>query len=192
MPEQEERTLLKRISENFRVESAGVHPRLFAAHVAASVLPRRSRGTTRARIFSMLGFQVGSGTVFQGVPHLNGPGRLHERITVGSDCFIGIDCVLDLEEHITIGDRVTLSPGAMVLTSTHELASKERRAGPVTRSPVTIENDAWIGARAIVLPGVTVGAGAIVDPGSVVNKDVAPDAHVRGIPAMPVKASSKP
>ena len=53
----------------------------------------------------------------------------------------------------------------------------------MTLAPVTIKAGAWLGPRSIVLPGVTVGEGAIVMPGSLVNKDVAPNTRVAGTPA---------
>jgi acetyltransferase-like isoleucine patch superfamily enzyme len=71
----------------------------------------------------------------------------------------------------------------MILTSTHELDIREHRAGPVQLSPVSIGDGAWLGPRCVILPGVTLGAGAIVNPGAVVNKDVAPHTRVGGIPA---------
>jgi maltose O-acetyltransferase len=72
----------------------------------------------------------------------------------------------------------------MILTSTHELDIREHRAGAVQRSPVVIGDGAWLGARCVILPGVTVGAGSIVNPGAVVNKDVAAHTRVGGMPAM--------
>ena len=82
---------------------------------------------------------------------------------------------------MTIGHQV------LIITTTHELGPREHRAGSALRNPVKIEDGAWIGSRCVILPGVTVGAGAIVEPGSVVNKDVAPNTSVRGIPAKVVQ-----
>ncbi|HYQ44932.1 MAG TPA: DapH/DapD/GlmU-related protein [Polyangiaceae bacterium] len=167
-----------------REETTGIHPRLIALNAVIGLLPRHHAQATRARMLSMAGFRVGAGTRLAGPPKINGGQKLFQNLVIGRDCEIEADCVLDLEERITIGDRVTLSPGVMILTSTHELDIREHRAGPVQLSPVSIGDGAWLGPRCIILPGVTVGAGAIVNPGAVVNKDVAPHTRVGGVPAV--------
>jgi acetyltransferase-like isoleucine patch superfamily enzyme len=80
----------------------------------------------------------------------------------------------------------------MLLTSTHEMASAAHRAGPITRAPLHVGDGAWLGARCILLPGVTIGAGAIVDVGSVVTRDVAPNTRVAGTPAIVVEDLANP
>ncbi|HEY4106949.1 MAG TPA: DapH/DapD/GlmU-related protein [Polyangiaceae bacterium] len=173
----------QKIVSLLREDTDGIHPRLIVANAASNILPRHHARALRARLFGLVGFQIGAGARFDGTPRINGGADLAQNLRIGSDASIGADCVLDLGEKITIGDRVTLGPGVMILTSTHELDIREHRAGPVQLAPVTIGDGAWLGARAIILPGVTVGAGAIVNPGAVVNKDVAPQTRVGGIPA---------
>jgi maltose O-acetyltransferase len=108
-------------------------------------------------------------------------------MTIGKNCVIDIGCSFELGEAIAIGDNVTLGNNVMVITTTHELGPREHRAGAVVSNPVQIETGAWIGPRSVILPGVTIGAGAIVDAGSVVNKTVAPNTRVRGTPAKVVE-----
>jgi maltose O-acetyltransferase len=132
----------------------------------------------------LAGFRVGLGCRIEGMPKITGSAGLFERLSIGKNCAMDPDCILDLEERITIEDDVTLGPGVMILTSTHELASAAHRAGPVTKAPVVVGKGSWLRARAIVLPGVTIGAGAIVEAGAVVNKDVAPHTRVGGLPAV--------
>jgi maltose O-acetyltransferase len=167
-----------------REETTGIHPRLIALNALVGFLPRHQAQATRARLLALAGFRVGQGTRLAGQPKINGGSNLFSNLLIGKDCEIDADCVLDLGERITIGDRVTLSPGVMILTSTHELDIREHRAGPVQLSPVSVGDGAWLGPRCVILPGVNIGAGAIVNPGSVVNKDVAPHTRVGGIPAM--------
>jgi maltose O-acetyltransferase len=167
-----------------REEVSGIHPRLIALNLAAGLLPRHYAQEARAKLFSRAGFRVGSGTRIATQPRINGGPGLFSNLVIGADCSIEADCVFDLGERIIIGDRVTLSQGVMILTSTHELDIREHRAGPVQLAPVTIGDGAWLGARSIILPGVTVGAGAIVNPGSVANKDVLPQTRVGGSPAV--------
>ncbi len=173
-----------RAAQTLRDESLGLHPRVMAVQLAASPLPRgEGAAKLRARLLSRFGFAIGAGSAFYEIPKLSGRPGLVERLRVGRDCTVDVDCIFDLEEQITLEDQATIGPGVMILTSTHELASAAHRAGPVTRAPVTIRRGAWLRARAIVLPGVTIGEGAIVEAGAVVNKDVAPHARVGGVPA---------
>jgi acetyltransferase-like isoleucine patch superfamily enzyme len=106
---------------------------------------------------------------------------------MGRDCTIGRNVILEFGEVLTIGDRVSLADGAVILTTTHQLGPKEHRAGPVVRSPVVIGNDVTIGENAIILPGATIGDGARVAANSVVNANVAAGVTVSGIPARPLR-----
>jgi acetyltransferase-like isoleucine patch superfamily enzyme len=170
-----------------REETTGIHPRLLALQAALRFLPKHRGREARAQLFSLAGFQVGAGTQIANTPKINGGPSLFSNLVIGANCAIEAECVLDLCERITIGDCVTLSPGVMILTSTHELDIREHRAGPVQTSPVKIGDGAWIGPRAIILPGVTIGSGAIVDAGAVVNKDVRPQTRVGGMPAIQIE-----
>jgi acetyltransferase-like isoleucine patch superfamily enzyme len=173
----------QRLKVLFHEETFGFHPRLIALNTVAGFLPRHHALQARARLFSLAGFQIGDGTRIAAPPKINGGDALFSNLVIGRNCSIDVDCVFDLEERVTIGDRVTIGPGVMILTSTHELDIREHRAGAVQRTPVKIEDGAWLGARCTILPGVTVGAGAVVNPGSVVNKDVVAHTRVGGIPA---------
>ena len=170
-----------------REETSGIHPQLMALQLALSFLPKHQAQSARAQLFALAGFRVGPDTRIASTPKINGSRTLFSNLIVGANCVIEADCVFDLEERITIGDRVALGPGVMILTSTHELDIRAHRAGPVVRSPVTIGDGAWLGPRSLILAGVTIGAGAIVDAGSVVNKDVPAQTRVGGIPAVPVE-----
>ncbi|HEX7450673.1 MAG TPA: acyltransferase [Polyangiaceae bacterium] len=173
-----------------KLELYGLHPRLHALTLAASVLPRRNAAEARARLFALAGFRIGNGTRLHSSPRISGGQDLFRRLVIGENCSIDEDCAFDLEETITIGDRVSIGPGAMILTSTHELGPREHRAGPITKNPVTVQDGALLGARSIILPGVTVGAGAVVNPGAVVNKDVLPHTRVGGAPAVQIEVLS--
>jgi len=177
----------QRIKVLFHEETFGFHPRLVALNTVVGFLPRHRAAHARARLFSLAGFRIGQGTRLAAAPKINGGDSLFSNLVIGEDCWIEVDCVFDLEERVTIGDRVTIGPGVMILTSTHELDIREHRAGVVQRFPVSIGDGAWLGARCTILPGVSVGTGAVVNPGSVVNKDVAPHTRVGGIPATQVE-----
>lgn len=85
---------------------------------------------------------------------------------------------------IVIGTKVAISREAFICTAGHDISKGCR---PLTTAPITICDGVWIGARAFVLPGVTIGEGAIVAACAVVTKDVPPWTVVAGNPARVVK-----
>jgi maltose O-acetyltransferase len=165
-------------------EFVGIHPRLHAYNLAARLVPLGAPGDVRARLLRLAGFEIGAGTQIHGALHMSGPRGIVPRLVIGAACSIAPDCSFELTDKLTIGDRVTLEPGVMILTSTHELDSAHHRAGALVPNPVTIGNGVWLRARAMVLPGVKIGDGAVVEAGAVVNKDVLPNARVGGMPAV--------
>lgn len=86
---------------------------------------------------------------------------------------------ITLEDHVLIGPRVNL------VTENHPLNPEDRRA--LITKPIVIKRNAWIGAGATILPGVTIGENAVVAAGSVVSKDVAANTVVGGVPAKFIK-----
>lgn len=84
---------------------------------------------------------------------------------------------------VDIGDRTIIAPGAKVISANH---STEDTRNWVNDRPIEVGPDCWIGANAVLLPGVKVGAGAVVAAGAVVTKDVDPLTIVAGVPAAPV------
>jgi acetyltransferase-like isoleucine patch superfamily enzyme len=102
------------------------------------------------------------------------------NIRIGRNSRINRRCTLDLRGGLTIGDNVSISPEVMFLAASHDI--NDSRFGNVTR-PISIEDHAFIGTRAMILPGVTVGRGAVVTAGSLVSRDVAPMTIVAGVPA---------
>jgi len=175
--------LWRRVLIAMRTEIVGIHPRLQLYNAAAAALPPRTSGQLRAKLLRATGFTIGEGTSVNGALKITGPWGLLERLVVGQNCTIESDCMLDLSEKVTIGDSVTIEPGVMILTSTHELDFPKHRAGKLILNPVVVHEGAWLRARCVLLPGVTIGAGAVVDVGAVVNKDVEPNTRVGGIPA---------
>jgi acetyltransferase-like isoleucine patch superfamily enzyme len=101
-------------------------------------------------------------------------------IVIGEHSVINRDCTLDGRGKLTIGKNVSISPEVMILTAEH--AVQDSQFSGVER-PVVIRDYAWIGSRAVILPGVTLGQGAVVAAGAVVTKDVPDYAIVGGVPA---------
>ncbi len=88
---------------------------------------------------------------------------------------------------ITFGEHCLLGPGVHAYTATHPLDAEERAAGLEMGDPVTGGDHVWIGGRAVLTPGVTVGDRAVVAAGAVVTDDVPSDVVVAGNPATVVK-----
>ena len=87
-------------------------------------------------------------------------------------------------DKITIGTKVAISREAFICTASHDITKPNR---PLITAPIIICDGVWICARAIILPGVTIGEGAIVAAGAVVTKDVEPWSVVAGNPAKFIK-----
>jgi acetyltransferase-like isoleucine patch superfamily enzyme len=104
---------------------------------------------------------------------------------IGKNVFINFDCTfLDLGG-ITIEDNVQIAPKVSLLSEGHPIEPQNRQSLMVGQ--IHIKKNAWIGANAIILPGVTIGENAIVAAGAVVTKDVPDNVIVGGIPAKVVK-----
>jgi len=104
-----------------------------------------------------------------------------ESLRFGSSVAVGENVVLRAGGGLTIGNRVLIAAGAAIVTVGHPL--EPPRWGEVTAFPVVIGDDVWIGVNAVVLPGVTIGNGAVVAAGAVVTEDVPPFTLVGGVPA---------
>lgn len=117
-------------------------------------------------------------------------------VAIGRDVYIADDFIiveeLSGDDPIRIGDRVSIAPRVTLVTSSHPNNSRIREFAPLGRGPVTIEADAWIGSGSIVLPGVTIGRGAVVGAQSVVAADVAPLHVVAGQPARTIRVLTPP
>ncbi|MWG36006.1 sugar O-acetyltransferase [Halomarina oriensis] len=105
------------------------------------------------------------------------------NVHVGDRFFANVDCVFLDVCRIEFGDDCMLGPGVHVYTATHPLNPEERAAGLEYGKPVTVGDDVWVGGRAVLNPGVTVGDGAMVASGAVVTEDVPPRVVVQGNPA---------
>jgi acetyltransferase-like isoleucine patch superfamily enzyme len=104
-------------------------------------------------------------------------------VRIGRNSRIDRNCTIDLRSGLTIGDNVAVSPEVMILAGTHDVNDPRFADSPVGPYKVVIEDYVWIGTRAMIMPGVTLGRGAVVAAGSVVTKDVAPLTIVAGVPA---------
>lgn len=113
------------------------------------------------------------------------------NISIGDNVFINFNMTILDEAEVTIGNNVFIGPNVSIYTPCHPLVADERNTGVEWAEPVTIGNDVWIGGNTVILPGVTIGDGAVVGAGSVVSRDVPEASLVVGCPAHVVRKLSK-
>ena len=103
-----------------------------------------------------------------------------KNITIGQGTIIGDHAFLDGRAKLTIGNHVDIASSVLIYNSEHDLNKNDFSA---IAAPVEIGDYVFVGPRAIILPGVKVGAGAIIAAGAVVTRDVSPFKIVGGVPA---------
>jgi acetyltransferase-like isoleucine patch superfamily enzyme len=139
----------------------------------------------RAPLLRLLGARVGPRSIVHDVRFFNLYRKGFAGLEIGSDCFLGDECLLDLAEGVRLAEHVTLAERVLVLTHTnvgyhdHPLQA----LFPPSAAPVSFERGCFIGAHATILPGVTIGAGSFVAAGSVVTDSVPPGKLVGGVPS---------
>jgi acetyltransferase-like isoleucine patch superfamily enzyme len=177
------RDVVRRLGQITNEEFAPLQPWVGFVAFVAGLIPRFAGMRVRTAVLRAGGWQIGPDSLFFGVPHTYGSGPIQRRLVVGSRATINAGCTLELNDTIEIGELVAIGQDVMILTSSHRLGKSDRRAGGNYTAPVRIAAGAWIGARSVLLPGITVGEGAVVAAGSVVSRDVPANALVSGAPA---------
>lgn len=120
--------------------------------------------------------------------NLESKASITSNLEIGNNSGIGI--ASRIYGRVSIGDNVLMGPEVIILTSGHRYENADvliRNQGRLPEKPVYIGNDVWIGARAIILPGVRIEDGAVIGAGAVVTKDVPPYTVVGGVPAEVIK-----
>lgn len=109
------------------------------------------------------------------------------KLELGKDVFLNHNVFIDAQEQVVIKENASIAFDVLICTSSHFVGNENRRAGDSDRKPVIIGKGCWVGARATILPGVTIGDGCIIAAGSVVNKDCEPNGLYAGVPANRIK-----
>lgn len=131
-------------------------------------------------------FSLGEYAVIECTGVLRAPG---ESLVIGNNVGINHYCFIGVRGNVVIGNDVIFGPRVSVFSENHNYTALDipiKEQGE-TRKDTTIGNDVWIGANSCILGGVTIGDGAIIAAGSVVNKDVPMNAIVGGVPAKILK-----
>lgn len=149
------------------------HLRLALVRCLIGALPPFAFNRSRLLALRACGVRTGSATLFWGMPRLSGSGSFVSRLQIGSNCGFNEGCEFELDAPITIGNHVSVGHEVRFLTGT----VPDGRAFP---APIRIGDGSWLGARSVVLGGVTVGAGSVIGAGITVTADVPPNTLLTG------------
>ena len=129
---------------------------------------------------------LGSGTIIECTGVIR---ELGESLHIGSHVGFAQNCFLEVRGRITIGDDCIFAPGVSIAAENHNFNDRKFpiRAHGATRKGIVIGRDCWIGTKAIILDGVTIGDGCVIAAGAVVNKDLPPYSVAGGVPAKIIK-----
>jgi len=128
----------------------------------------------------LAGVQMGKTSLFWGMPRLTGPGDVVSRLRIGEACGFNFGCHFELDGEITFANDVSVGHEVLFLTRTYDENDGHRRGQVSGARPIRVESGAWLGARSVILPGVTIGAGSVIAASVVVRENVAPNTLLTG------------
>lgn len=135
--------------------------------------------TIRNTLFRLSGVKIGKGSTI----HVGCRFYQPNNISIGEDTSVGDRSLLDGRAKLSIGSHTSIASQVMIFNSQHDI--NDEWFSPVD-GPVHIGNYVFVGPRAIILPGVTIGEGSVVAAGAVVTKDVPEGVIVGGVPAVKI------
>jgi maltose O-acetyltransferase len=135
----------------------------------------------RASGVDVRNYRVQSGCFFGGT-----------SVRIGRRAFVNYGTFFDSSAPIAIGDGASIGPECMFITQSHRIGPTQelrtdRSAGTTVLGPIEVGQNVWLGARVLVLPGVTIGDGSVVAAGAVVTEDCAPNGLYAGVPATRIR-----
>lgn len=155
--------------------------------------------TTIKSLFSLFGYYIHDHIAPKAQMHISGNPRIHptaslrcgKNIYLGKNSHINQYCCIWASENskIILGDNLLMGPGVKIFSSNHSYndLSLPMNVQPFTEKDISIGNDVWIGANAVITAGVKIGDGSIVAAGAVVTKDIPPYCIAGGVPAKVIK-----
>lgn len=108
-------------------------------------------------------------------------------VSIGGNSFINTGCFFQADAPIVVGRNCDVGMQVMFSSPSHEVGGATKRSGKMYANPITVEDGCWIGTRAVILQGVTIGQGCIIAAGAVVVKDCEPNGLYAGVPARRLK-----
>jgi maltose O-acetyltransferase len=146
-----------------------------------NMLPPRERGMLGQRLREVLG-AVGENVRIEALFHC----AYAKNLYLGDSVYLNAGCIILDTARIEIGAGTMLGPAVQIYCAEHSQDTDLRAAGMEIAKPVAIGKNVWIGGASVILPGISIGDGAIVGSGCVVTRDVAAGATVVGNPARPI------
>ena len=141
---------------------------------------RPSEGEKRAKMLREMFSEIGEGCYIEPPLHANWAGR-HAHF--GKNVYANFNLTLVDDTHIYVGDGTMFGPNVVVATAGHPILPNLRGSAPLQYNlPVHIGKNCWIGAGALILPGVSVGDNTVIGAGSVVTKDIPANSVAVGNP----------
>lgn len=135
----------------------------------------------RYMLYRLAGMRTGSSNIRSGCTFRG------KSITIEKGVFLNHNVFVDAWESVTIKENTAVAFDVLICTSSHKVGDSTKRAGESDRKSVVIGKGCWIGARATILPGVTIGDGCVIAAGAVVTKDCKPNSMYAGVPAKWIK-----
>lgn len=153
----------------------------------ANHLPQiRLTAPVRRMGYRLTGMKVGPSSIISSPLRVRPVGAT-PSIRIGTKTFLNENVQFGGQGGVTIGDYCQIGPNVSFETTTHALDFQPGNARDSLNKPVTVADHVWIGSGAIILPGVSIGYGAVVGAGAIVTRDVSPLTVVAGNPARPIR-----
>ena len=130
---------------------------------------RPSQQEEKQTLLKQLFAEIGEGCYIEAPFHANWGGK---HVHLGSHVYVNYNLTLVDDTHIYIGDHVMIAPNVVIATGTHPIHPGLRRKEAQYNLPVHIQDNVWLGAGCLVMPGVTIGENSVIGAGSVVTKDI--------------------
>ena len=141
----------------------------------------------RMKFLKKMFAEIGEGCYIEPPLRTNFGGK---HIHFGNNVYCNFGCTFVDDTHIYVGNNVMFAPNVIVATAAHPLAPQLREKGLQYNKSVHIGNNCWIGAGAIILPGVTIGDNTVIGAGSVVTKNIPSNVVAVGNPCRVIKEIS--
>jgi maltose O-acetyltransferase len=164
-------------------QRGALHGKLALVQLLGKLIPRGAFDRIRGSLYRMAGFAIAPRVRIAGPLSIWGTGDIYSRLTIGERSYLNCPAHIELNAPVRIGTHCGIGHHLILITSNHVMGPAHARMGPLEPAGITIGNGVWIAACVTILPGVTIGDGAFIGAGSVVTRDVPPNARVSGNPA---------
>lgn len=151
-------------------------------------MTRPTEGEKRQKMLKEMFAEIGDGCYIEPPFHSNWGGH---NVHFGKNVYANFNLTLVDDTHIYVGDYVMFGPNVTVATAGHPIAPELREMVYQYNMPVRIGNNVWIGAGAVILPGVTIGDNSVIGAGSVVTKDIPANSVAVGNPCKVMRQISE-